>query len=707
MKNTRKKLLTKLSAAMLCLVLSFALSVAAFAEEEAAQEKVGSVTAFTEGLSVNSENNMAVTVTNTEAITLDFAPIDESIGRNQKGWWAGIKVTADSTIEKTELEKVQLRKSSDAETDISFWACKDSAEDAQEHFVILWVPVTADEINSGVQTVTRSYVFDWDNNGFEDDDQIVTVELDLSKIEFTHLSGHNQEEKIPAKEASCKDSGYTAEIHCAECGLILQKSTATDPLGHDWKAVKGEEYFCAESTCVVYDTYFYSCSRCDVLSEEVFEDKEGSTLKEHTEIKKLDEKHLISPADCTNPAKYFMGCATCDTVFDEIFYDGTPIYHSWKIEKVTKKASLTADGAINFFCDDCGEMDNQPIPIPKIASVALSATKFAYNGKAITPEVTIKDRAGTPLVKDRDYTVKYVNYNVPGTATAQITFIGRYEGSYDAKYTIDIPSTPKADFLSNTGTIRITWEKVPSVAGYGIYYKTATGWKAYKSTTATSLTITGLPSGTRYTFAIRSAVNISGKIYWASGYTTIDTVTTSPAPAKIVAIQNTSAIRITWSAVKGADGYAVYYSTQAGWKLVGLTTATSATFQNLPSGTNYILAVKSVDLTASGEKIGGTGYTQIITATKPVSPVVSVTTQGGAVSVRWTAVKGASGYQVYYKSTTSGGYVLLKTVGSGTTSFTDSGYTVGSPYAFAVRAVKAVQGGYIYGPHEQVIITMK
>lgn len=706
MKNTGKNLMTKLLVAILCFVLSFAFSVFAFAEEEA-QELVGTVSAFTEGLSVNSEDSMNIKVTNTEEITLDFAPIDESIGRNQEGWWAGVKVTANSAIEKTELEKVQLRKSSDAETDISFWACKDSAEDAQEHFVILWVPVTANQINSGADHITRSYVFDWDNNGFEDKDQTITVVLDLSKIEFTHQGGHKEDIIAPAKEATCTEGGYTAEIKCTECGLITQKSTETDKLGHDWKAVTDEDYLRAEATCVVYDTYFYSCSRCGLPSEEYFEDKEGSQLKEHVEIKKLDEKHLISPADCVNPAKYYMGCATCDSVFDEIFYDGTPLFHSWRIEKVTKKASISTDGKINYFCIDCGAIDDTPIPIPKVASIALSATKFTYNGKAITPAVTIKDRTGAALVKDRDYTVKYINYNIPGTATARITFIGQYEGTYDAKYAIEIPSTAKAAFKSNDSAIRIAWEKVPSAAGYRIYYKTTSGWKAYKNTTETSLTITGLPSGTKYTFAIRSAVNINGKIYWANGYTTVDTVTTSPAPAKIVAAQNTSGIKITWSAVKGADGYAIYHNTQNGWKLVKLTTATSATFLKLPSGTNYILAVKSVDLTASGQKVGGAAYTQIITATKPVNPVVSVTTQSGTATIKWTAVKGASGYEVYYKSTTSGGYVLLDTVSSGITTFTDSGYTTGSKYAFAVRAIKAVQGGYIYGSAGQVIVTMK
>ena len=220
------------------------------------------------------------------------------------------------------------------------------------------------------------------------------------------------------------------------------------------------------------------------------------------------------------------------------------------------------------------------------------------------------------------------------------------------------------------------------------------------------MTITGLASGTQYTFAVKTAVNVGGKIYWATGYNSINTSTTSLAPAKIVAAQNTSAIRLTWSAVKGAEGYAIYYSTQKGWKLVGLTVNTTVTYTNLPSGTNYIFAVRSVDLTASGQKVAGTGYTQLITATKPATPTVSVTTQDGDASIRWTAVKGASGYEVYYKSTTSGGYVLLGTVGSGTTSFTDTGYTTGSKYAFAVRAIKSVQGGYIYGGVGQTIVTM-
>lgn len=667
------------------------------------------VTAFTEGLSVNAENPANITVTNTGRLTLDFADVDESLGRNEKGWWAGVKVTADSALGEEELKKIKLRKSSSDE-DILFWECKDSSDSDESQYVILWVPVTAEDINSGKESVSRSFSFDWDNNGFGVSTQEITVTLNLKDIEFLHSQGHKAVIDQPAVEPTCLEGGFTAETHCEVCGLVLSERTPVDALGHDFsEKLMNADHFYDFANCVHYDRYFYSCIRCDHMSgpDKTYEDIEGSELLEHEEVRKLDKIHLISPADCENPAWYYMGCKNCDTIFDERFSDGTPLYHSWKIERVTKKATINADGTINFFCDDCGAQDNYPIPIPKVSEIKLSATKYTYNGKAVTPSVTVKDREGTVLVKDKDYTVQYINSAVPGTAIARITFKGNYQGSYDAKYTIEIPATTKIAYASNTNTIKIAWQSVPLAAGYKVYLKTSTGWKALGNTTATSATFKNLPSGTKYTFAVKAAVRVNGTVYWASAYKAIDTTTISPATAKVVAAQNTNTIKLTWAAVTGAEGYAVYYSTQNGWKLLGVTTKTTATFTNLAAGTSFIFAVRSVDLTASGAKVAGEGYTQITTATKPTNPVVSVTTANGDASIKWTGVKGASGYEVYYKSANSGGYVLLGTVGAGTTSFTDTDYTVGSKYVFAVRATKAVQGGYIYSSLGQITVTMK
>lgn len=670
------------------------------------------VTVLTEGLSVDAENPSAVVVTNKETLTLDFSPKDESIGRNIDAWWAGIKITANSSLTAEQLKKVLYRTHFDSwGADKSFWTYKDSLESADEHYITVWVPITTESFekySDGFLNVT--YRFDWDGNGFGVSTQDITIKIDLSKVELIHSQGHTEVVDTQPKDATCTQAGYTKQSHCSVCGLVISTKDEVKALGHDFsKEILDEDHLAESASCVHYDLYRYGCVRCNVMSQDKFyEDKENSTLLEHEKIRKVDELHLAKPADCENPAWYYMGCKTCDTVFkdDESFSDGTPLYHSWRIEKLTKKASLTSDGEINFFCEDCSAKDDSPIPIAKIESIKLSATKVNYTGKAVTPTVTVKDREGNTLVNKKDYTVKYINSDLPGTATARITFIGNYEGSYDAKYSVEIPVTAKAAFASNNNAIKISWEKVPVAAGYKVYYKTEKGWKALGSTKNTSVTFKNLQPATKFTFAIRSAVIKNGKTYFANSYKTIDTATTCPAPQKLTATQNTSAIKLSWTAVKGADGYAVLLKTQNGWKVLGTTKALSATFTGLASGTNYIYAVRTVNLTASKQKLYG-GYVQLTTATKPSTPTVSATTSNGSVSLSWSAVKGASGYQVYYKSEKSNGYVLIDTVSAGTTKLTDTGYTSGSKYVFAVRATKAVQGGYIYGAIGKRTVTVK
>lgn len=674
---------------------------------------VATVTAITEGLEVNSENPANVVASNNEMLVLDFSAKDLSQGKYTDGWWAGIRITADKSLTADELEKVSYRSyDKNGWSEIkSFSENKNSADTDEEQFMLVWVPVTPGIIEGctdGILSVV--YEFDWDGNGFGITTQKITVSIDVSKekISLMHTEGHTKVVTEGAVEPTCEAVGYTESSYCSVCGLTISEKTEVSALGHDFsEVILDEAHLAAKATCDHYDLYRYSCVRCDVMSTDSFyEDKEGSVLEEHVKMTKLDDIHLISPADCENPARYYMGCRNCDTIFyDEQFTDGSPIFHSWRVETITKRATVKEDGAINFRCSDCGKTDDSPIPIPRVASVKLSATTFKYTGKAITPAVTVKDRYGAELRKGTDYTVKYINSDLPGTAAARITFIGKYEGTYDAKYTVEIPVPANGKFASNTGAIKIAWDKVPVAAGYAVYVRNGNSWKLLGTTKNTSATFKNLSSGKKYTFAVKAGVIKNGKTYFTKTYTTIHTVTTSPAPVKVAAAQNTSAIKLAWTAVKGADGYAVLLKTQSGWKTLGLTRKTTATLTGLKAGTNYIYAVRSVNLTASGQKVGG-GYVQITTATKPVKPVVSATTSDGDATIRWTAVQGANGYEVYYKSTTSGGYVLIGTVSAGTTSFTDTGYTSGSKYAFAVRAKKAVQGGYIYSATGQTIVTM-
>lgn len=64
-----------------------------------------------------------------------------------------------------------------------------------------------------------------------------------------------------------------------------------------------------------------------------------------------------------------------------------------------------------------------------------SEETYSYNGKAQTPDVTVtlNDKE---LEKNTDYRIDYVNNQNAGTATINITGIGRYEGSVSKNFTI-------------------------------------------------------------------------------------------------------------------------------------------------------------------------------------------------------------------------------------------------------------------------------
>ncbi|MBQ7861936.1 MAG: fibronectin type III domain-containing protein, partial [Clostridia bacterium] len=665
----------------------------------------GTIEGITEGLVTSGETDM--TITNEDEITLDFSLADASIGRYQDAWWIGVKILAPENMTSEALKDAKYCLNNG--TVKSFWQLKDSDDSADRHFITAWLPVTQEYIDNDADGIFNwTYEFDWDGNGFGISTQKFTVSVDANKINRIHSAGCTKVIDKPAKEPECLVDGNTEASHCGVCGLTISVEEVIPAYGgHNFtEKIMDEAHLFAKADCVYYDRYYYSCSRCDVMSEDTYEDTEGSVLLPHERTAKIDDLHLVSPADCLNAAIYYEGCKNCDTVFkDTTFSVGDPKYHLFTVERVTTKAGIGKSGYISFYCKDCGTCDNSPIPLPAVTSIKLGATSYNYTGKAVTPGVIVTDAKGKTLKAGTDYTVAYANNIVPGTATAKVTLRGNYTGSYTLNYKIVVPVTSKVTFASNTSAIKLAWNAVSGAAGYAIYVKNGNGWRLLGTTSNLSVTYSNLPQGTKYTFAVKAGIRYNGRVYWATSYKTINTATTAPATAKIVTSQNTSAIRLTWSAVKGANGYALYLKTSAGWKHLYNTANTTALFTNLKAGTNYIYAVRSITVTASNQYLLG-GFREYIAATLPVAPTVNVSVSGGKATIRWNKVAGATGYQVYYKTAT-GSYVLIKTVGNSVTSITDSGYTAGKNYNFAVRAYKAVSGGYVFGALGGRNVTMK
>ena len=267
--------------------------------------------------------------------------------------------------------------------------------------------------------------------------------------------------------------------------------------------------------------------------------------------------------------------------------------------------------------------------------------------------------------------------------------------------------------LSTNGSITLTWSAVAGATGYNVYRLSGTYKLLGSTTTATTFTDFGtatlgaapvsggaflpppsnlaasaqstggsLTAGTRY-YAV-AAINGSGQ-------------TVGSAPAFVtIASGSTNSVSISWNPVPGATQYALYEApdattlaaangpsyhvqagtsftdTGAGWTTGGTILTTSTASLAAPTA---LLATANA---ASGTLAAGTYY-YVVTATNgsgfttASNTASAVLTSAGSVALSWTAVVGATSYNVYRSTSLTFGATTLLATGVTATSFPDTG----------------------------------
>lgn len=427
--------------------------------------------------------------------------------------------------------------------------------------------------------------------------------------------------------------------------------------------------------------------------------------------------HIHSVAGKTNIIK-----ATCTTDgYNEIicecgFYERSNYTaakgHELTVFATIRKPDCTTEGLARVSCSKCDYGENMILPInshkividEKIDATCFESGKTEGSHCGVCGKVIVK-QAYIPAL-GHDYSEKiYDSAHLVSAPTYTKAAVYRYSCvrcSAVGKNThignkLILGRPAKIVSASNSNAIAISWSVVKNATGYGVFYRnSANKWVLYKKTTLNTIKFTSLPSGRKYSFAVKAYVVENGKTV-ASPYHQIITEATRPAkPAKIVAKQNENAIKIAWSPVSGATGYRVYgYNTRiSNW--VVLKTATkncSHITENLRSGTYYKFAVRPyIDL---GSKIVWCdGYSEIISATKPIAPVLKATSLAGGVRLQWSAVAGADGYVLYGSTRPDGGYVRLSVTKN--LNYTISGLNRGQYFYFRAYSVKRIYNEYIF-----------
>ncbi len=156
------------------------------------------------------------------------------------------------------------------------------------------------------------------------------------------------------------------------------------------------------------------------------------------------------------------------------------------------------------------------------------------------------------------------------------------------------------------------------------------------------------------------------------------------------AVSAAKTIKLSWKKTAGADGYFVYQYQNAKKTWVKKATlqsnTTSYKITGLTPAANYRFAVKAYVKLAGGGEVSSDVYTSLYTATAPNAVNFKVTPGKKKAVIKWKKVKGATGYNVYYKTKAKGAWKKLKSTKS--TSYTKTKLKSGETYYFTVEAYK-------------------
>ena len=381
---------------------------------------------------------------------------------------------------------------------------------------------------------------------------------------------------------TCTADGYT--LHkCSVCGTSYKDST-TKATGHSY----GNSVVTKQPTCTSEGTAIKTCTKCNVTITEKL------PAKGHTAV--TDKGY---PATCTTAGKTDGShCSVCNTVIKaQTVINATG--HKSSVWIVDKAASIGVKGSKHKECTVCKKvLETAEIPaLSRIsiskASVTLSTSTYAYNGKAKKPGVTVKLN-GKTLKNGTDYTVSYSNNTKVGTAKVTITGKGNYTGSVSKTYSI------KNNFKKATVS--------------GISTKAFTGKNITQSITVKYNGKT-LKKGTDYTVSYSNnkkigtaTVKIAGKGSYTG--TVTKTFKINPAKQEIQKLTAKSkAFFVDWAQKGSATGYEIQYATNSKFTRAKKVTITNnktdkTTVSKLSGKKKYYVRVRSYT-TVKGTKYYG------------------------------------------------------------------------------------------------------
>lgn len=379
----------------------------------------------------------------------------------------------------------------------------------------------------------------------------------------------------------------------------------------------------------------------------------------------------------------------------------------WHESSYTTKPNLPANAQYAFRIEEFGEhvslggdvkkvliahdfYDNQPIDVPQDIKIVSEPTRIIVSFKVVA--------------RARSYDILFDNkvYNITNTTK---TFIGltpksrhtvavRAKGSklyssYSPTQTVETPPLKPAipggiKKRATETSASISWNKVSGAVSYDLLFN----GRVY-NTASNSKEITGLTAGRSYSFQVRARnADVAGD------YTGQLSVATPPkAPTSVTAVSTGDSITVSWNKVAGAAGYLVRCNND---ETYAYENSTSVEYSGLKPKTSYTYQVASRSLDGVGSYSAAKTIRTLAKMPDVPSGISGETTEN-SVTVKWSPVSGATGYDIQFNGST---------YSTTSPSKTFTGLRDNTEYTYRVRS-KNADGVSEYGSEKKVRTTPK
>ena len=217
------------------------------------------------------------------------------------------------------------------------------------------------------------------------------------KTEKVSATGHQHTEIRNKREATCKETGYSGDTWCKDCGKkILSGQTIAKTENHSWDAGK----VTTKATCTEEGEKTFTCSICgDKKTEKV-----SATGHQHTEIRNKKE------ATCKETG--YSGDTWCKDCGKKIL-SGQAIAktedHSWNQGEITKEPTCKEKGEKTFTCSICGNTKTEKVSTTDHQHMEIRNQKnptckeAGYSGDTYCADCGVKISSGKTIAKTKNH----------------------------------------------------------------------------------------------------------------------------------------------------------------------------------------------------------------------------------------------------------------------------------------------------------------